>query len=45
VVRWKDLVRAKQRAVIGAGAALFERWGAAKRIFLDCGNRQVKLVA
>jgi glutamine kinase len=32
-------------AVIGAGAALFERWGAAKRIFLDCGNRQVKLVA
>jgi len=32
-------------AVIGAGAALFERWGAGKTICLDCGNRQVRLVA
>jgi adenylylsulfate kinase-like enzyme/phosphohistidine swiveling domain-containing protein len=31
-------------AVIGAGAALFERWGAAKKIFLDCGNRHVELI-
>ncbi len=29
-------------AVIGAGQALFERWGAAKRIHLDCGGRQVQ---
>jgi len=32
-------------AVIGAGAALFERWSAGKTICLDCGNRQVRLVA
>jgi hypothetical protein len=32
-------------AVIGAGAALFERWSAGKTICLDCGNRQVRLIA
>jgi adenylylsulfate kinase-like enzyme/phosphohistidine swiveling domain-containing protein len=32
-------------AVIGAGEVLFERWRAAKRLCLDCGNRQVRLIA
>jgi phosphohistidine swiveling domain-containing protein len=32
-------------AAIGSGEALFQRWRAAQRICLDCGNRQVRLVA
>ena len=31
-------------AVVGAGESLFQRWGAAKKIHLDCGNRQVQFV-
>jgi phosphohistidine swiveling domain-containing protein len=31
-------------AVIGAGEVLFQRWGAAKKIHLDCGNRRVQFV-
>jgi phosphohistidine swiveling domain-containing protein len=31
-------------AVIGAGEALFRRWGAAKKIHLDCGSQKVHLV-
>ena len=32
-------------AVIGAGEALFQRWSAAKKIHLDCGNREVRVIA
>ena len=32
-------------AVIGAGEALFQRWGAAGKICLDCANQQVQVVA
>ena len=37
-------------AVIGAGEALFQRWGAAKKIYLDCGGqtgpvRRMSLIA
>ncbi len=32
-------------AVIGAGEALFQRWSAAKKIHLDCGNREVQVIA
>ena len=32
-------------AIIGAGEAHFRRWSAAQRLCLDCGNRQVRLVA
>jgi len=31
-------------AVIGAGEALFQRWGAAKRIHLDCSSQTVQLI-
>jgi adenylylsulfate kinase-like enzyme/phosphohistidine swiveling domain-containing protein len=31
-------------AVIGAGEVLFQRWGAAKKIHLDCGNRRVQFL-
>jgi phosphohistidine swiveling domain-containing protein len=31
-------------AVIGAGEAQFQRWGAAKKIHLDCGSQKVQLV-
>jgi glutamine kinase len=31
-------------AVIGAGESLFQRWSAAKKIHLDCGNRRVQFV-
>lgn len=31
-------------AVIGAGEALFQRWGAAKKIYLDCSSQKVQLV-
>jgi adenylylsulfate kinase-like enzyme/phosphohistidine swiveling domain-containing protein len=31
-------------AVIGAGEALFQRWGAAKKIHLDCSSHTVQLV-
>lgn len=32
-------------AVIGAGEALYQHWRAAQRLCLDCGNRQVRIVA
>jgi adenylylsulfate kinase-like enzyme/phosphohistidine swiveling domain-containing protein len=32
-------------AVIGAGEALFQRWGAAKKLCLDCSNQQVTAIA
>jgi adenylylsulfate kinase-like enzyme len=32
-------------AVIGAGETLFERWRAARRLYLDCANQKVLLVA
>ena len=31
-------------AVIGAGQALFQRWGTARTIHLDCSNQKVQLV-
>jgi phosphohistidine swiveling domain-containing protein len=31
-------------AVIGSGEALFQRWGAANKIHVDCGNRQVQVI-
>jgi glutamine kinase len=31
-------------AVIGAGEVLFQRWGAAKKIHLDCSSQKVQLV-
>jgi phosphohistidine swiveling domain-containing protein len=31
-------------AVIGAGEALFQRWRAAQKLCLDCGNREVLLI-
>jgi glutamine kinase len=31
-------------AVIGAGEALFQRWGAARRIHLDCSSHTVQLI-
>ena len=32
-------------AVVGAGETLFEYWRRARKICLDCGNRQVQLVS
>ena len=32
-------------AVVGAGETLFEYWRGARKICLDCGNRQVQLVS
>jgi phosphohistidine swiveling domain-containing protein len=31
-------------AVIGAGEALFNRWAAARRLEIDCANRQVRIL-
>ena len=31
-------------AVIGAGQALFQRWGAAKKIHLDCSGKLVQVI-
>jgi adenylylsulfate kinase-like enzyme len=31
-------------AVIGAGESLFQHWGTAKKIHLDCGNQKVQVV-
>jgi phosphohistidine swiveling domain-containing protein len=32
-------------AVIGSGETLFQRWGAANKIHIDCGSRQVEVIA
>ena len=31
-------------AVIGAGDALFQRWAAARTLFIDCANQRVEVL-